>query len=68
MGTETESGEFILNSTHQLEANGKNSNGETLFRLDLEPPLAGLQYYKLRMYPYNTLLSHPLEVGCMIWL
>jgi len=68
VGTETESGEFILNSTHRLEATGKNSNGETLFRLDLEPPLAGLQYYKLRMYPYNTLLSHPLEVGCMIWL
>jgi starch phosphorylase len=32
------------------------------------PEIAGLQYYKLRMYPYNESLSHPFELGCMIWI
>jgi starch phosphorylase len=51
-----------------LQAAGKADAGETTFALDLLPRLPGLQYYKLRMYPYHTLLSHPFETGCMIWL
>jgi len=27
-----------------------------------------LQYYKLRMYPYNDALCHPFEMGFMIWI
>lgn len=41
---------------------------EVLFRLDLTPNLAGLQYYKLRAYPYHQLLTHRYEVGYMVWL
>jgi len=41
---------------------------ETLYRLDLQPPLSGLQYYKIRIYPSHPLLSHRFEMGCMLWI
>jgi glycogen phosphorylase len=40
----------------------------TEFQIELDPKIAGLQYYKLRMYPFNAALSHPFELGCMIWI
>jgi starch phosphorylase len=40
----------------------------TEFQIDLTPEIAGLQYYKLRMYPFNQAMSHPFELGCMIWV
>jgi starch phosphorylase len=40
----------------------------TEFQIDLKPEIAGLQYYKLRMYPFNQAMSHPFELGCMIWV
>jgi len=43
-------------------------DGCTDFQIELSPELAGLQYYKLRMYPFNEVLSHPFELGCMIWI
>lgn len=39
----------------------------TNFQIELSPEIAGLQYYKLRMYPFHDALSHPFELGCMIW-
>jgi len=39
----------------------------TEFQIELSPEIAGLQYYKLRMYPFHDALSHPFELGCMIW-
>ncbi|MCB1704990.1 MAG: alpha-glucan family phosphorylase [Halioglobus sp.] len=40
----------------------------TEFNIELAPEIAGLQYYKMRMYPRNDALSHPFEMGCMIWI
>ncbi len=68
VGTTSESGEFIINNRQQLAAAGSNTAGETLFKLDFSPTLSGLQHYKLRVYPYHKLLSHPFETGYMIWL
>jgi starch phosphorylase len=68
VGTEGKNGKFITHACHQFSAVEVNSSGETIYTLDLEPPLPGLQYYKLRLYPYHRLLTHPLETGYMIWL
>ncbi len=68
VGTENESGEFVVQDRFVLSPAGNNEAGETLFELDLCPRLPGLQHYKLRMYPYFALLSHPFETGCLIWL
>ena len=67
LGRELVSGEFQVQQTAQLPSTGEE-DGYTLFAIDLDPELAGLQYYKLRMYPYNDAQSHPFELGAMIWI
>jgi starch phosphorylase len=60
-------GEFEVGQAAELVANG-SEDGYTEFHIELAPELAGLQYYKMRMYPYNEAMSHPFELGCMIWI
>lgn len=38
------------------------------FELQFKPSKAGLNFYKLRIYPYHELLSHRFEMGKMIWV
>ncbi len=68
VGNENETGEFVSLSDYQLTHRGEGHNGETLYRLDMQPLLPGMQYYKIRAYPYHELLSHPFEMGAMLWL
>jgi starch phosphorylase len=44
--------------------------GEAVFSATVTfvPPHAGLQLYRIRMYPYHPLLSHPFEMGRMRWV
>ncbi|HHM05863.1 MAG TPA: glycosyltransferase family 1 protein [Gammaproteobacteria bacterium] len=67
VGKDDHNNHFELRDVQRLQAAGTR-NGETVFRLDLHPPLPGLQYYKLRAYPSHPLLSHPFEMGLMIWV
>jgi starch phosphorylase len=63
-----EYGEFIVHESFVLEPFGLNENGEAVFHLEISPPLSGLQFYKLRLYPYHELLRHPLESGLTLWM
>ena len=38
------------------------------FKLTINPDVSGMQYMKIRMYPYHEYLCHPFETGCMVWL
>jgi starch phosphorylase len=42
--------------------------GQALFQVEFKPPFAGHQTYQIRMYPYHELLSHPFEMGRMLWI
>jgi starch phosphorylase len=68
VGMERKTVEFEPYEHHLLEPAGKNDQGETLFKLDLQPSLPGQLYYKLRMYPHHQLLANRFETGLMIWL
>ncbi|MGB5438667.1 MAG: alpha-glucan family phosphorylase [Gammaproteobacteria bacterium] len=68
VGTESAHEKFIVHDKIQLHSSGSNEQGESLFELNLEPPLTGLQFYKLRLYPNHPLLSHRFETGRIIWL
>ena len=68
VGNETENDDFIVQSCYTLKPRGHNSAGEIIFTIDLTPPLPGLQFYELRMYPRHKLLAHPFEAGYMLWL
>ena len=66
-GTNDADGEFTVVQRSQLQAIGGEERF-TDFEIEVVPEIAGLQYYKLRMYPFNESLSHPFELGCMIWI
>ena len=68
IGIQDEHHDFQASEYFGFTAKEKLDNGETLFILDLDPPLPGLQLYQIRMYPCHELLSHRFETGCMIWL
>ncbi len=54
---------------HALTATGGVTNeGEHLFGLDLDPALCGKLGYHLRAYPCHELLTHPFELGLMLWV
>ena len=49
-----------------LEASGEK-DGKTLFKTRIQPPYPGLQTLRLRIYPHHKALTHPLEMGAMLW-
>ncbi|HQQ35053.1 MAG TPA: alpha-glucan family phosphorylase [Rugosibacter sp.] len=42
--------------------------GEALFSCELTPEQCGKTEYQVRAYPSHTLLTHPFEMGLMLWL
>ena len=69
VGTESESGEFVRQDTHVFTPDQHDSaSGETIFKLDLNPRLPGLQFYKIRLMPFHPCLGHRFEAGLMLWL
>ncbi len=59
----------LCNFQHfKFEFTGTQDSHEHLFELKLIPELCGKQEYFIRIYPYHSLLSHPLEMGLMVWL
>lgn len=52
---------FLLEPHSELDS-------RTVFVAQVSPPYPGLQTLRLRMYPYHASLTHPLEVGAMLWV
>ena len=50
------------------ENRDQGSQSATLFSVQWTPIDCGLKQYRLRLYPYHQLLSHPFEMGRMLWL
>jgi len=46
----------------------EEESAEHLFELDHTPDLCGKLDYYIRVYPYHALLTHPFEMGMMVWL
>ncbi|GGY76960.1 alpha-glucan family phosphorylase [Marinobacter zhanjiangensis] len=46
----------------------KENDGMMEFSASITPSYAGLQTLRLRMYPVHQALSHPLEMGFMVWV
>jgi len=67
VGAPSEGDDFVVHSSHLLDP-AETVGEETFYRLDLLPPLSGLQYYKIRLYPTHTLLSHRFEMGYLLWI
>jgi starch phosphorylase len=46
----------------------RTDEGEHRYVLELQPDLCGRLDYSIRAYPWHELLTHPLELGLMIWV
>ena len=46
----------------------RTDRGECRFVLELQPDLCGRLDYRIRAYPYHAMLTHPFELGLMIWV
>jgi starch phosphorylase len=53
---------------HRFEFEGIIEDGRHHFVLQLTPELCGKLTYRIRVYPFHTGLTHPLEMGMMVWL
>jgi len=53
---------------HRFTAQGADANGEHRFALELSPELCGKLDYRIRVYPRHEQLTHPFELGLMIWV
>ena len=42
--------------------------GEHRYALELKPELCGRLDYRIRVYPRHELLTHPFELGLMVWV
>ena len=53
---------YVLHHERALE------NGEHIFVRELTPDQCGKMEYRFRVFPTHELLTHPFEMGMMIWL
>jgi starch phosphorylase len=58
-----------LTRHYRFESTGTITEaGEYLFVCELQPDQCGNLEYRIRVYPYHELLTHPFELGMMRWL
>lgn len=62
--------ERIRDSNHySFEATGTTTDsGEHIFALEVQPEQCGKLEYRIRVYPFHEMLTHPFEMGMMRWL
>ena len=52
----------------RLEYQGPCGDGDSLFGIELTPDVCGKIEYRIRAFPSHELLTHPFEMGMMLWL
>ena len=59
--------EFVPQATAEAGTSGATGS-EQPFVLELQPELCGRLDYRIRMVPRHPLLTHPFELGLMLWI
>jgi starch phosphorylase len=52
----------------RLAYEGRQEDGRHYYALDLKPEVCGKIEYRVRAFPNHELLTHPFEMGMMVWL
>src|SRR5262249_24532838 len=69
IGRRTDREELGVEGHYRFEWEGvMTEQGEHRFVLQITPEMCGKLQYRLRIYPYHELLTHPFEMGMMRWL
>ena len=68
-GRPDEGGQPRQAQSYHFRDEGKIAGGsEHLYALEFRPDVCGKIEYRIRVYPYHELLTHPFEMGMMTWL
>ena len=54
--------------SHRFRHERTLDSGEQLYALELQPEYCGKIEYRIRIHPHHELLTHPFEMGMMVWL
>jgi starch phosphorylase len=54
--------------SHRFQHEQQLDTGEQLYALELTPEYCGKIEYRIRIYPHHEMLTHPFEMGMMVWL
>ena len=68
MSDENKDEAFDNYQAYRFEPEEQEEDGSRMFGLDLDTNASGVQYFRIRMYPYHQHLCHSFETGKMIWL
>ncbi|MDD2776925.1 MAG: alpha-glucan family phosphorylase [Gallionella sp.] len=69
MGLSSKRDKLQSSVRYAFENTGKiTESGEQIFAVQIQPEKCGKLEYRIRAYPYNDMLTHPLEMGMMRWL
>jgi glycogen phosphorylase len=69
IGRQRERGSARESKRYRFEWEGvMTDRGEHRFVLEVTPEMCGKLEYRIRVYPYHELLTHPFEMGMMRWL
>ena len=68
VGRASQAGQDKDLSAFAMQAGEVDANGICQFKIEMVPELCGRLIYRLRVYPFNPLLTHPFETGLMVWL
>jgi glycogen phosphorylase len=53
---------------YALAPAGGEGGGEHRYALELKPEMCGKLDYRIRLYPKHALMTHPYEMGLMVWV
>jgi len=67
-GRPTDADDTRRHERHEMRWERRLDDDEHLYAIDLEPDMCGKIDYRFRIYPRHPLLTHPYEMGMMLWL
>ncbi|RPH63747.1 MAG: alpha-glucan family phosphorylase, partial [Burkholderiales bacterium] len=67
-GRPTDTGDTGKHKRYELRCESRLDGNERLYAIDIQPDMCGKVDYRFRVYPHHPLLTHPYEMGKMLWL
>jgi starch phosphorylase len=68
LGRPTDGANTRKHKRYELRCERRLESDEYLYAIDIEPDMCGKIDYRFRVYPHHPLLTHPYEMGMMLWL
>lgn len=68
LGRPNDAGSAHRHERHEMRCERRLDGDERLYSIEIQPGMCGKVDYRFRVYPHHPLLTHPYEMGMMLWL